>query len=73
MKNIEISTRIMDAFHNHLLGIGYRHIEPRKYRRKKGVLQFKEDGAMNHAMSREFSHFLDLWLEQDKIFIEKLS
>lgn len=73
MKNIEISTRIMDAFHNHLLGIGYRHIEPRKYRRKKGVLQFKDDGSMNHAMSREFSHFLDLWLEQGKIFIEKLS
>lgn len=73
MKSIEVPHTISDAFHNHLLGIGYRNIEPRKYRRKKGVLQFKEDGAMNHAMSREFSHFLDLWLKEGKIFIEKLS
>lgn len=73
MKHIEVSNEIMGKFHKYLLTIGYRCIGYRQYRRTKGILQFKDDGAMNHQFSREFQHFLEKWFDQGKIFIERLS
>lgn len=74
-KDINVSERIFNAFHNYLITIKSYGFHGDHYRRNgfRAILRRNKKGIMNEPMAREFKQFLEQWLEHGKKFIEVLS
>ena len=75
MKQITVTERVFNAFHNWLVKIHKYSCVNGVYRRNgfRATLKQNKHGDMNEPMAREFKQFLSDWLKHGKEFIEVLS